>query len=53
MSSFEHEALVRLFRDDPDLAPSVLTRSLGLLLPAHEAAQTESADLTQLAPAEY
>lgn len=51
--SFSHEALVELFRNFPELAPMLLRSALGLELPAYTSVRLESADLTQIAPAEY
>lgn len=53
MPSFTHEAFVRLFRDRPQLAPELLQRSLGVVLPPYTQVRTDSADLTELAPTEY
>jgi hypothetical protein len=51
--SFTHEAFVRLFRDRPELAPELIQRALGVVLPAYTQARTDSADLTELTPTEY
>ena len=53
MPSFTHEAFVRLFRDRPELAPELLDRSLGVALPEYTEVRTDSAELTELVPAEY
>lgn len=52
MPLVEHEALVRLFCERPDLAADLLTRSLGVELPDYDYAGLESADLTEVTPAE-
>lgn len=53
MLSATHEALVRLFRNRPELAPELLRGALGVTLPAYAQARVESAELTDVAPAEY
>ncbi len=52
MVSFEHEVLLSLFQTRPELAAELL-RVLGVEVPAHRAARTDSADLTELAPTAY
>ncbi len=52
MVSFEHEVLLSLFQTRPLLAAELL-RVLGVEVPAHRAARTDSADLTELAPTAY
>jgi hypothetical protein len=51
MPSPQHEALVTLFRNCPTLAPGLLRTRLEV--PAFSEARIESADLTDLQPAEY
>ena len=53
MVSMLHEALVLLFRNRPALAPELLQRALGVPLPAYTEVRLESAELTQVVPAEY
>jgi hypothetical protein len=53
MLSVLHEALVRLFRERPELAPELLRDALGMELPADSEVRVESADFTQIAPADY
>jgi hypothetical protein len=52
MPSYEHEGLIRLFRNRPELAPELLRDALRIELPAYSEARVESADLTDLEPAE-
>jgi hypothetical protein len=52
MPSYEHEGLIRLFRNRPELAPELLRDGLRIELPAYSEARVESADLTDLEPAE-
>jgi hypothetical protein len=52
MPSYEHEGLIRLFRNRPELAPELLRDALHIELPAYSEARVESADLTDLEPAE-
>lgn len=52
MPTFEHEGLIRLFRNRPELAPELLRDALRIELPAYSKASIESADLTDLDPAE-
>jgi hypothetical protein len=52
MPSYEHEGLIRLFRNRPELAPELLRDALRVELPAYSEARIESADLTDLEPAE-
>ena len=52
MPSYEHEGLIRLFRNRPELAPELLRDALSIELPAYSEARVESADLTDLEPAE-
>jgi hypothetical protein len=53
MLSVLHEVLVRLFRERPELAPELLRDALGMELPAYSEVRTESADFTQIVPADY
>lgn len=53
MPSQLHEALLLLFRNRPALAPELLRDSLHLELPAFTEARIDSADLTEIQPAEY
>jgi len=48
-----HEALLLLFRNRPELAPELLRDALHQDLPAYTEARIESADLTDIQPAEY
>jgi len=52
MASLKHEAIVRLFRNRPELA-SELLHVLQLPLPAYTQTRIESAELTDIEPAEY
>jgi hypothetical protein len=53
MPSFLHELLIELFRDQPELAPTMLRDALGVPLPAYQEARVENANLNQLRPVEY
>jgi hypothetical protein len=53
MASIQHEGLVLLFRNRPELAPELLQGVLGLALPAWSEARVESAELTEVVPTEY
>jgi hypothetical protein len=48
-----HEVLVDLLKSRPSLGAELLTEVLGVELPAYTAARLVSADLTEVAPAEY
>jgi hypothetical protein len=48
-----HEALLLLFRNRPTLAPELLRDTLQVNLPPYTEARIESADLTDVQPAEY
>ena len=53
MPSFHHEALLQLFRNRPRLAPELLSAALQQSLPKFAEARVESAQLTDIQPAEY
>jgi hypothetical protein len=53
MPSELHEARLLLFRDRPTLAPEVLRDALHVDLPAFTEAHIDSADFTEVKPAEY
>ncbi len=53
MPSQLHEVLLLLFRNRPSLAPELLRDALGVALPEYSEARVDSADLTQVQPAEY
>lgn len=53
MPSQLHEALLLLFRNRPSLAPELLRDALHIVLPAYTEARIDSADLTDIQPAEY
>jgi hypothetical protein len=53
MLSQLHDALVTLFRNRPTLAVELLREALNYVVPAYTEARIESADFTQLQPAEY
>ena len=53
MPSFQHEALVQLFRNEPGLAVRLLERALGWRVPAHGEVRLEDATLTQVVPTQY
>ena len=53
MPSQLHEALLLLFRNRPGLAPDLLRDVLHLDLPLFTDARIDSADLTEVQPAEY
>jgi hypothetical protein len=53
MPSQQHEALVHLFRNSPELALKLLRSTLDGPLPAHSDVKIECADLTDVQPAEY
>jgi hypothetical protein len=53
MPSQLHEALLLLFRNRPTLAPELLRDALHFQLPAFTEARIDSADLTEIKPAEY
>nr|MDT0664123.1 hypothetical protein [Micromonospora sp. DSM 115978] len=53
MPSRLHETLSEMFREQPDLAAEMLSRTLGFTLPDYERANLSSAELNELLPAEY
>src|SRR5882724_2287337 len=53
MPSQLHEALLLLFRNRPALAPDLLRDALHVELPEYTEARIDSADLTDIQPAEY
>jgi hypothetical protein len=53
MPSHRHEALVLLFRNRPSLAPELLRDSLHMEIPDYTEVRIDSADLTNIQPAEY
>jgi hypothetical protein len=53
MPSLHHEALLLLFRNRPLLAPELLRDALHQSLPKFSEARVESAELTDIQPAEY
>ncbi len=53
MPSHFHEALLLLFRNRPALAPELLREALHLQLPDYTDVRIDSADLTDIQPAEY
>lgn len=53
MPSQLHEVLLQLFRNRPSLAPELLRDALGVELPAFTETRIDSADLTEVQPAEY
>jgi hypothetical protein len=53
MPSLQHESLLLLFRNRPELAPELLRDVLHVAVPAYSEARVESAELTDVHPAEY
>ena len=53
MPSHLHEALLLLFRNRPALAPELLREALHVQLPDYTDVRIDSADLTDIQPAEY
>jgi hypothetical protein len=53
MVSQAHEALLLLFRNRPALAPELLRDALRVALPPYTEVRIDSADLTEIQPAEY
>ncbi|MFF4773792.1 hypothetical protein ACFY05_13120 [Microtetraspora fusca] len=52
MPSVQHEAIVRLFHERPQLAAELLAESLHVPLPRYDHAAVETGDLTTVTPAE-
>ncbi|MCC5580233.1 hypothetical protein IMZ11_31865 [Microtetraspora sp. AC03309] len=52
MPTIQHEAIVRLFYERPQLAAELLAESLHVRLPDYDHAAVESGDLTEVTPAE-
>jgi hypothetical protein len=48
-----HDVLVKFFLNRPELAPTLLVEALGVAVPHYTEARIESADLTDVLPAEY
>ncbi|MDR2215192.1 MAG: DUF4351 domain-containing protein [Nevskiaceae bacterium] len=53
MPSQEHEALLELFRNRPELAAELLREVLGIAVPHYATVRVESADLSQVQPIEF
>ncbi|HET9930018.1 MAG TPA: hypothetical protein VFQ35_04990, partial [Polyangiaceae bacterium] len=53
MPSLDHELLIELFRNQPELAAQLLRDALHLELPAYTEARLASSDLTELVPTEF
>ena len=53
MPSLDHESLVLLFRNQPELAAQLLREALHLELPAYTDARLASSDLTEVVPTEF
>src|SRR5262249_30707596 len=53
MPSYLHEALLHLFRNRPTLAAKLLRDVLDVPLPYYNDARVDSAELTDIQPAEY
>ncbi len=53
MPSELHEVLILLFRNRPELAPHFLKETLHVELPAYRELRVESADISNVVPAEY
>jgi len=51
--SLLHEALLQLFRDRPELSVQLLRDALGVRVPEYTTVTDGSADMSQIAPAEY
>jgi hypothetical protein len=50
MTSIQHEGLLLLFRNRPELAPELLSEVLGFPLPKWSEARVESSELSQVVP---
>ena len=53
MPSAEHETLIELFRDRPDMGPAVLQAATNIVLPPGARARVAEAQFSDLAPPEY
>ncbi|MBK9261318.1 MAG: hypothetical protein IPM54_16130 [Polyangiaceae bacterium] len=53
MPSLEHDGIVELFRDNPELGPHILARLFNLPLPAHSQVRVADSSLGQLLPIEF
>ena len=53
MPSQLHEALLQLFRNRPALAAELLRDALHMQIPTYTDVRIDSADLTDMQPAEY
>src|SRR6478752_5186532 len=53
MPSLDHESLVLLFRNQPELAAQLLREALHVELPAYTEARLASSDLTEVVPTEF
>jgi len=53
MPSLDHESLIVLFRNQPELAAQLLRDALHLELPAYTEARLASSDLTEVVPTEF
>lgn len=53
MPSLDHELLILLFRNQPELAAQLLREALHLELPAYTEARLASSDLTEVVPTEF
>lgn len=53
MPSLDHESLIQLFRNQPELAAQLLREALHLELPAYTEARLASSDLTEVVPTEF
>jgi hypothetical protein len=53
MPTLEHDGIVELFRDNPELGPHVLERIFNLPVPAHSRVRIADSSLGQLLPIEF
>ena len=53
MPTLPHEAPLLLFRERPDLVPTLLRDVLGIAIPAHASVRVEESKFAQIVPAEY
>jgi hypothetical protein len=51
--TIEHEFLVELFQNEPDLAPRLVADVFGIQMPAYTAARLECGNLNDVLPTEY